>query len=278
MTWLHRGYPPALAHRGFVTALIAPKTDEAARTAPHDRVTGWRAGCSCGWQGPTVVDRERCPSPTGAVPREAEEDILAPEWSRHVHTEVPELALYYAAGEATAATDRVEDAVRTARWAGVTWDRIAAATGLTRSAAHSRWRRLPDRSAPTTPPSAPWRPGLSHPRLRELVDGGQVPPATMATDEATMVARHVKAALMHLVNAEEIAERAGVDLIASPLGSGPAYDLAALWGAAYDTCAELDSWAIATARRNGARDAYDGTSRWCHKPGGRLPFPQRHDH
>jgi hypothetical protein len=89
------------------------------------------------------------------------------------------------------------------------------------------------------------------------------------TSYAQALARHVKAALLHLRQAEKIAEPACVDLGASE------HDVpeAGLFRAAGDATQDLDLWASCNARAQGASPAgiYRHTERWCHAPGGALP-------
>ena len=93
------------------------------------------------------------------------------------------------------------------------------------------------------------------------------------TDESTQcaqaLARHVKAALLHLRQAEDIAERSGIDLYASK-HDVPA---AGLIRAAGEAVEDLDMWAIGNARAHGAAadETYAHTGRWCHAEGGALP-------
>ena len=86
---------------------------------------------------------------------------------------------------------------------------------------------------------------------------------------AQALAWHVKAALLHLRQAEDIAELAGIDLCASE-HDVPA---AAIFRAAGDAVQDLDLWTIGNARAQGAApaDTYQHAERWCHAPGGALP-------
>jgi hypothetical protein len=95
---------------------------------------------------------------------------------------------------------------------------------------------------------------------------GQIPDPA---HNARALARHVKAALLHLRQAEKIAEMAGVDLDASE-HDVPA---AGLFRTAGEAVEDLDLWTINNARAQGAAsaDTYQHTERWCHAPGGTLP-------
>jgi hypothetical protein len=89
------------------------------------------------------------------------------------------------------------------------------------------------------------------------------------TNYAQALARHVKAALLHLRKDEKIAAAAGVDLDASE------HDMpeAGLFRAAGNAAQDLDLRASCHARAQGASPAgtYRHTGRWCHVPGGALP-------
>lgn len=88
-------------------------------------------------------------------------------------------------------------------------------------------------------------------------------------DYAQALARHVKAALLHLRQAEDLAELAGIDVYASE-HDVPA---AGLIRAAGEAVEDLDMWAIGNSRGQGAVPAvaYGETERWCHAEGGSLP-------
>jgi len=89
------------------------------------------------------------------------------------------------------------------------------------------------------------------------------------TDYARALARHVKAALLHLRAAEDLAELAGIDIYASE-HDVPA---AGLIRAAGEALEDLDAWAVNNASASHAERAetYAHTERWCHAEGGSLP-------
>jgi len=107
---------------------------------------------------------------------------------------------------------------------------------------------------------------------RDVMEITDTPPAVPdrqqpALDLAavTAVARHVKAALMHLSTAVWAAAGAGVDVD----GEGTP---GILTRAATDAVEDLDQWAIGLAEAAGVvHTAYAGTERWCAIPGGVLP-------
>jgi hypothetical protein len=117
--------------------------------------------------------------------------------------------------------------------------------------------------------------GTSGPRPRPAGRPERRPPAPMGADAARQLGRHAKAALMHLSQAEDLADAGGVDLdyvYASEPRAGP------LFRAAREAVEDLDGWAINNAAANGAgRETYNHTERWCHRPGGVLPDSGGHD-
>ncbi|MEQ4724455.1 hypothetical protein [Nonomuraea sp. B19D2] len=103
--------------------------------------------------------------------------------------------------------------------------------------------------------------------LRRLADE-QVPAAAVMTRvQARQLARHVKAALLHLRAAEDIARRAGVDLLADPWENEPAR---VLLGAS-EAVDAADTWAIRNAAANGCGEETWRVQRWCSQPDGALP-------
>jgi hypothetical protein len=93
--------------------------------------------------------------------------------------------------------------------------------------------------------------------------------ASMDVEPARQLGRQVKAALLHLAAAEDIADAAGVDLI-SPVSPDPGP--APLFRTARDAVEDLDLWTINNAGSNGAgRATYVRTQQWCQTPGGILP-------
>lgn len=115
-------------------------------------------------------------------------------------------------------------------------------------------------------------------RVRVLcVDGpdadDDVPAAQLPTGAATELARHVKAALLHLHRAEALAEDHGID----PLAARHADPAGALLREVGEHASRLDDWAINTAVTSGAPrrgqpgHPYASVDRWCHTPGGVLP-------
>jgi hypothetical protein len=88
-------------------------------------------------------------------------------------------------------------------------------------------------------------------------------------DYAQALARHVKAALLHLRQVERLAELAGIDIDASE----HQVPEAGLLRAAGDATQDLDLWTSGNAHARGASRAgtYRHTELWCHAEGGSLP-------
>jgi hypothetical protein len=108
---------------------------------PPADITGWRAGCDCGWLGPEH------PRPAGLVPEFNDapadlEELCRAEWEAHVKplkglAEVDQLATEHAE-----IGRRLTAAVGRARGRGSSWAEIGAATGMSRQSAHERWRHV----------------------------------------------------------------------------------------------------------------------------------------
>lgn len=157
MGWTHdTGYDPAYDHEGYPLAVL----DDDTETATHDHTTsertvGWRAGCECGWRGDQFWPRAEFPSTSSAAPQEVDGfdfggGVFA-EWSEHLHTVLPALAVHDAAQIAEAAGRQLDQSVATARHAGASWTMIGAAAGLTRQSAYQRWSPNSGRAAKPTP-------------------------------------------------------------------------------------------------------------------------------
>jgi len=140
MVWYHdTGYEPAYDHGGLTLAQLTDGTEHQADFIPTGtdaHVTGFLAGCACGWRGPAHL-RSQVPDLTA----EDAEDMLVREWTDHVYDALPELELHEVLND-TEAADPVAQAVRTARAGGAPWARIGAAAGTSRQAAWERWHHL----------------------------------------------------------------------------------------------------------------------------------------
>jgi hypothetical protein len=110
-------------------------------------------------------------------------------------------------------------------------------------------------------------------QIRRLARGRHPVPVADLTPEqgrllAQAFARHVKAALLHIRQAEDLAERVGVDLDASE------HDVpeAGLIRGVGEAVEDLDLWAINNASAVGCNpgQTYADTATWCHAPGGQL--------
>lgn len=117
---------------------------------PDDEVTGWAAGCECGWRGRPwtrvpvggLVDRSArllaMPGKYYDLDNDDEQLVIA-EWHEHVAPALAVEAIADAAAEVAAATDRLDAAVRAARTAGASWSDVGRGAGITRQSANERW-------------------------------------------------------------------------------------------------------------------------------------------
>lgn len=138
---------------------LVPVDGDPEREEPvsSDRVRWWIPQCTCGWRG-SIWERvtelhwasdatRRGWRPLGDVgdePQHVEESAHA-EWRRHLEPQEASAAVSRAA-EAVAVHQRhLEEAVLEARRLGLSWERIGAAAGISRQAAHERWGRLTTR-------------------------------------------------------------------------------------------------------------------------------------
>lgn len=104
---------------------------------PDDDVTGWRIMCSCGFQGETFVPRK--PGESTWVDDDVEDNVLYPEWRKHIEP-VQAISMLEKAYQAHwRATDELNKAAKEARDAGASWADIGIATRMSRQAAHERW-------------------------------------------------------------------------------------------------------------------------------------------
>jgi len=120
---------------------------------PDDEVTGWRAVCSCSWQGPwwrRVAHRKSAnllrrrayvPLLGAASPSVDVETAIRGEWRTHAGPAEAVLELEAAARALEQAQERLNRSVLGARTAGVSWAAIGASTRMTRQSAHERWGR-----------------------------------------------------------------------------------------------------------------------------------------
>ena len=134
---------------------------------PAGAATGWQLMCDCSkpsswtpttWEGPVItrvpskaLERLDLNDPEGMawyatdedVPDAGDdhEDLVLELWNRH-HLFASERtgAIQTASHELRAAERRLDQAVADARSAGVSWESIGRAAGLTKQAAHGRWR------------------------------------------------------------------------------------------------------------------------------------------
>lgn len=147
MSWIHdTGHGPALNHEGGVVDVLEAGTDPS--TPPDQigpRVIGWRSGCECGWRGARFFLRAEWPTTDeyARAPEEVEAHCMA-EWERHLHVEMPVLAIHDLTRQIAQAQDDLVHAVGAARAADVPWTMIGEAAGLSGQSAHERWSELTD--------------------------------------------------------------------------------------------------------------------------------------
>ena len=134
---------------------------------PAGAATGWQLMCDCSkpsswtpttWEGPAItrvpskaLERLELEDPEGLAwyaidddvtdAGDDHEDLVIELWNRH-HLFASErtAAIQAAAGEVRAAERRLDQAVADARSVGISWESIGRAAGLTKQAAHGRWR------------------------------------------------------------------------------------------------------------------------------------------
>jgi len=147
MVWVHdTGYGPAYGHTGFPVAVQIDGAEASGNSAPARlEVIGWRSACDCGWRGMDFHPRDKSSSPAVLVLDAAAGWGIAAraEWDRHLHRALPELAVHDRARELRAAERRLDAAIHTARFVGVTWSRLAAVAG----SGHVRASRRAERSS-----------------------------------------------------------------------------------------------------------------------------------
>lgn len=143
MGWtLATDYPRAALHAGFTVLVLDDSTATSEWTAEiSERVTGWRAGCKCGWGGIDTFARADHPSEQGRVPEQVEQ-FLVPSWQDHVDSAIPELRLHRMASQQSLSSAALDSEVQTLRLRGVTWESIGAAVGVSRQGAWERWKHL----------------------------------------------------------------------------------------------------------------------------------------
>ena len=141
MSWIRdTGYGPALDHEGGVADVLEASTDTSTPPDQIDpRVTGWRAGCQCGWQGTQFHLRSEWPRTEYARAPEAVKQQCRGEWERHLRVVLPGLAVHDRSRQITHAHDGLLQAVSAARAAGVSWKDIGDAAGISRQTAQKRW-------------------------------------------------------------------------------------------------------------------------------------------
>ena len=157
MSWIHdTGYGPALDHEGGVADVLEAGTDPS--TPPDQigpRVIGWRSACQCGWRGTQFYLRPEWPTTDqfARAPEEVDARCMA-DWERHLRVVMPVLAIHDLTQQIAQAHDDLDQAICTARAAGVSWTEIGNAARLTEQAAHARWSGPTRRSGCSGGPTA----------------------------------------------------------------------------------------------------------------------------
>lgn len=144
MGWtLGTTYAPAIEdHNGFPVMVLDNDTATSKWTFEiADRVTGWRAGCECGWSGLDTFDRTDYPSEHGSAPEQVTQ-YLGQAWHDHVYTAIPELRLHTLAAQRSLNDAALDSEVQTLRLRSVSWEKIGAAVGISRQSAWERWKHL----------------------------------------------------------------------------------------------------------------------------------------
>ena len=120
---------------------------------PDDDVSGWRALCSCGWEGPfwrrvtkrgtanLLRRRTYVPFLGVASPSVDVEAAIRAEWTAHAAPANAVVELEAAAEALEQAQERLNRKVRQARTSGVSWAKIGDAVQMTKQSAHERWGR-----------------------------------------------------------------------------------------------------------------------------------------
>lgn len=119
---------------------------------PDAEVVGWRGACTCGWQGvmwtrvgsasEEDLGRRRAyiPSSGFSDPSMAVEEAIEGEWRAHALPVTLVADVRVAAREYARAGERLTASVAAAKVEGATWADIGAAAGISRQAAHERWK------------------------------------------------------------------------------------------------------------------------------------------
>lgn len=99
--------------------------------------------------------RSEWPSRTGSAPDGVDGwetgTAAFAEWERHLDRVLPELAVHDLARHLADVEERLHTAVQAARFAGLSWSRIAAAAGTTSHRAAHRWEPPVQHSRATAP-------------------------------------------------------------------------------------------------------------------------------
>jgi hypothetical protein len=142
MAWIHdTGYGPAYVHNGYPLPVLLDGTETGRH--PASEVIGWRSACTCGWRGVQFYPFGDSLRGVGMAPESVDgsgvETSASAEWQGHVHRQLPELAVHDLARQLADAQNKLQDAVRAARFTGLSWSRIGIAAGMTANDAQRQW-------------------------------------------------------------------------------------------------------------------------------------------
>lgn len=124
-------------HEGYVAHILDTGASAGGTWTSEigQNTVGWRCECSCGWTGP-VYDSKGPHAPSD----EQETTMMATDWAAgHARPLLPLADLGVLARQADEATANFHAGVRRARAAGVSWELIGTALGVSRQAAWERF-------------------------------------------------------------------------------------------------------------------------------------------
>lgn len=107
---------------------------------PYSDIVGWRMKCECGWAGMALpVEALDCDERFREPSEECEERDFLPAWRRHVAPDNAVSALERLYDDLREVEANIDAQVQTSRDAGVTWEQIGRALGMSRQGAQQRY-------------------------------------------------------------------------------------------------------------------------------------------